>query len=40
MYITGSYSRVFAVEMHRNLARSFLAKYDARLPDAIMPCLT
>jgi alcohol dehydrogenase (cytochrome c) len=35
MYITGSYSRVFAID-----ARSGeeLWQYDARLPDGIMPC--
>ncbi|GGE42199.1 alcohol dehydrogenase [Halopseudomonas oceani] len=35
MYITGSYSRVFAVDAHTGTK---LWQYDARLPDGIMPC--
>ncbi|WP_425056063.1 PQQ-dependent methanol/ethanol family dehydrogenase [Pseudomonas abyssi] len=35
MYITGSYSRVFAVDARTGTK---LWQYDARLPDGIMPC--
>lgn len=35
MYVTGSYSRVFAVEARTGKK---LWQYDARLPDGIMPC--
>ncbi|UJJ32265.1 PQQ-dependent methanol/ethanol family dehydrogenase [Halopseudomonas maritima] len=35
MYITGSYSRVFAVDARTGAK---LWQYDARLPDGIMPC--
>jgi len=35
MYITGSYSRVFAVDARTGKK---LWQYDARLPDGIMPC--
>jgi len=35
MYVTGSYSRVFAVDARTGAK---LWKYDARLPDGIMPC--
>lgn len=35
MYITGSYSRVFAVDAKTGKK---LWQYDARLPDGIMPC--
>ncbi len=35
MYITGSYSRVFAVDARTGRK---LWQYDARLPDGIMPC--
>ncbi len=35
MYITGSYSRVFAVDARTG---EELWQYDARLPDGIMPC--
>jgi alcohol dehydrogenase (cytochrome c) len=35
MYITGSYSRVFAVDIKTG---EELWQYDARLPDGIMPC--
>ncbi len=35
MYITGSYSRVFAVDARTGKE---LWQYDARLPDGIMPC--
>ncbi len=35
MYITGSYSRVFAVDARTGRE---LWQYDARLPDGIMPC--
>ena len=35
MYITGSYSRVFAVDARTG---DELWQYDARLPDGIMPC--
>ena len=35
MYVTGSYSRVFAVEAKTGKK---LWQYDARLPDGIMPC--
>ena len=35
MYVTGSYSRVFAVDVKTG---DELWQYDARLPDGIMPC--
>lgn len=35
MYVTGSYSRVFAIDVKTG---DELWQYDARLPDAIMPC--
>ena len=35
MYVTGSYSRVFAVDARTGAK---LWQYDARLPDGIMPC--
>ncbi|WP_027856589.1 PQQ-dependent methanol/ethanol family dehydrogenase [Marinobacterium jannaschii] len=35
MYVTGSYSRVFAVDVRTG---DELWQYDARLPDGIMPC--
>jgi alcohol dehydrogenase (cytochrome c) len=35
MYVTGSYSRVFAVDARTGKK---LWQYDARLPDGIMPC--
>ncbi|MDH4583383.1 PQQ-dependent dehydrogenase, methanol/ethanol family [Pseudomonas sp. BN415] len=35
MYVTGSYSRVFAVDARTGRK---LWQYDARLPDGIMPC--
>ncbi len=35
MYITGSYSRVFAIDARTG---DELWQYDARLPDGIMPC--
>jgi alcohol dehydrogenase (cytochrome c) len=35
MYVTGSYSRVFAVDIKTG---EELWQYDARLPDGIMPC--
>merc|ERR1711964_470053 len=35
MYLTGSYSRVFAVDARTGKE---LWQYDARLPDGIMPC--
>lgn len=35
MYVTGSYSRVFAVDARTGTK---LWQYDARLPDGIMPC--
>ncbi|MHB1369473.1 MAG: outer membrane protein assembly factor BamB family protein, partial [Pseudomonadaceae bacterium] len=35
MYITGSYSRVYAVDARTGKE---LWQYDARLPDGIMPC--
>merc|ERR1712098_596136 len=35
MYVTGSYSRVFAVDARTGKE---LWQYDARLPDGIMPC--
>lgn len=35
MYITGSYSRVFAIDLKTG---DELWQYDARLPDGIMPC--
>ncbi|MFC3607379.1 PQQ-dependent methanol/ethanol family dehydrogenase [Stutzerimonas tarimensis] len=35
MYLTGSYSRVFAVDARTGTK---LWQYDARLPDGIMPC--
>ena len=35
MYVTGSYSRVFAIDVKTG---EELWQYDARLPDGIMPC--
>ena len=35
MYVTGSYSRVFAIDVKTGDEKW---QYDARLPDAIMPC--
>ncbi|SFF80667.1 PQQ-dependent methanol/ethanol family dehydrogenase [Neptunomonas qingdaonensis] len=35
MFVTGSYSRVFAIDVKTG---DELWQYDARLPDAIMPC--
>ncbi|QQD17874.1 methanol/ethanol family PQQ-dependent dehydrogenase [Spongiibacter nanhainus] len=35
MYVTGSYSRIFAVDVKTG---EELWQYDARLPDGIMPC--
>lgn len=35
MYVTGSYSRVFAIDVKTG---DELWQYDARLPDGIMPC--
>ena len=35
MYITGSYSRVYAIDVNTG---DELWQYDARLPDGIMPC--
>ncbi len=35
MYVTGSYSRVFAIDLKSG---EELWQYDARLPDGIMPC--
>ncbi|WP_293268027.1 PQQ-dependent methanol/ethanol family dehydrogenase [Neptunomonas sp.] len=35
MFVTGSYSRVFAIDVQTG---DELWQYDARLPDAIMPC--
>lgn len=35
MYITGSYSRVYALDARTGKE---LWQYDARLPDGIMPC--
>ncbi|WP_260292336.1 PQQ-dependent methanol/ethanol family dehydrogenase [Sedimenticola hydrogenitrophicus] len=35
MYVTGSYSRVFAIDIKSG---EELWQYDARLPDGIMPC--
>ncbi|MCL2912745.1 PQQ-dependent methanol/ethanol family dehydrogenase [Shewanella corallii] len=35
MYVTGSYSRVYAIDAHTG---DEIWQYDARLPDGIMPC--
>ena len=35
IYVTGSYSRLFAVDAHTGMKKW---EYDARLPDGIMPC--
>ena len=35
IYVTGSYSRLFAVDVHTGMKKW---EYDARLPDGIMPC--
>lgn len=35
MYVTGSYSRLFAIDV---ISGEELWQYDARLPDAILPC--
>ena len=35
MYITGSYSRVYAIDIHTGKE---IWQYDARLPEGILPC--
>ena len=35
IYVTGSYSRVFAVDAHTGIKKW---QYEAHLPDGIMPC--